>query len=66
VFIAYANGYADTLAVSSIAAMKNAPILYINGSGLLDGSTKYYLDSIKGTLKNIYIIGGTGVISSKA
>lgn len=66
VFIAYANGYADTLAASSIAAMKNAPILYINGSGLLDGSTKYYLDSIKGTLKNIYIIGGTGVISSKA
>ena len=66
VFIAYANSYADTLAVSSIAAMKNAPILYINGSGLLDGSTKYYLDSIKGTLKNIYIIGGTGVISSKA
>ena len=66
VFIAYANGYADTLAVSSIAATKNAPILYINGSGLLDGSTKYYLDSIKGTLKNIYIIGGTGVISSKA
>lgn len=66
VFIAYANGYADTLAVSSIAAMKNAPILYINGSGLLDGSTKYYLDSIKSTLKNIYIIGGTGVISSKA
>ena len=66
VFIAYANSYADTLAVSSIAAMKNAPILYINGSGLLDGSTKYYLDSIKGTLKNIYIIGGTGVINSKA
>ncbi len=66
VFIAYANGYADTLTVGSIASVKDAPILYINSAGILDGSTKYYLNSIKGTLKNIYIIGGDKVISTQA
>ncbi len=66
VFIAYANSYADTLAAGSVAAIKNAPILYMNSSGVLDGATKYYLESVKSTVKNIYIIGGTGVISSKA
>ena len=66
VFIAYSNGYADTLAVGGIAAIKNAPILYINKSGVLDGATKNYLDSVKSSVKNVYIIGGTGVIGSKA
>ena len=66
VFIAYSQGYADTIAVASIAALKKAPILYINKSGVLDGATKYYLNQIKDSVKNIYIIGGTGVIGPNA
>ena len=66
VFIAYSQGYADTLAVNAVAALKKAPILYMDKSGVLDGATKYYLDQIKSSVKNVYIIGGTGVISSKA
>lgn len=66
VFIAYSQGYADTLAVTGVAALKKAPILYMNKSGVLDGATKYYLEQIKDSVKNVYIIGGTGVIDSKA
>ena len=41
-------------------------MLYINKNGTLDSVTQKYLDSIKGNLKNVYIVGGTGVISSAA
>ena len=66
VFIAYALNYADTLAVGSVAAARNAPILYMDKSGTLDGATKYYLEQKKGSIKNVYIIGGTGVIGAEA
>ncbi len=66
VFVAYALNYADTLAVGSVAAAKNAPILYMDKSGTLDSATKYYLDQVKDTVKNIYVIGGTGAIGAQA
>ena len=66
VFIASANGYADTLCIGNIASVKNAPILYINQQGTLDGATKYYLNGVKDKIKNVYIIGGTGVVGKQA
>lgn len=66
VFIVYSLNFADTLAVGSIAAIKDAPILYMNSSGILDGATKYYLDGIKDSIENVYIIGGKEIISSQA
>ena len=35
-------------------------------SGTLDGATKYYLEQKKDSIKNVYIIGGTGVIGAEA
>lgn len=66
IFICYSMNYADTLSAGSVAAIKDAPILYMDTPGYLDGATKYYLDSVKSSIKNIYIIGGTGVIGSQA
>ena len=63
VFFVYAFNYADALSVSTVAALKNAPIIYLKTSGDLDADTKAYLKSIKGKVKNAYVIGGKGVIS---
>ena len=63
VFFVYGNGFADALSVSAVAAAKGAPIIYLNTKGELDKATADYLASIKGSVKNAYVIGGTGVIS---
>ncbi len=59
--IATGSSFADALSISSIAAMKGYPIL-LNGKDTL-------LDSVRKDITNIepkvvYIIGGTGVIST--
>ena len=63
VFFVYANGFADALSASHVAAIRNAPIIYVNTNGIIDSASKAYLASVKGTVKNAFIIGGTGVIS---
>ena len=63
VFFAYYNGFADALSVSHIAGIMGAPVLYVTKDGDIDESTKSYLNSVKGKIKNVYIVGGTGVIS---
>ena len=63
VFFVYGNGFADALSVSAVAAAKGSPIIYLNTKGELDKATSDYLASIKGSVKNAYVIGGTGVIS---
>ncbi len=63
VFFVYAFNYADALSVSTVAALKNAPIIYLKTNGELDDDTAKYLKSIKGSVKNAYVIGGEGVIS---
>lgn len=63
VFFVYAFNFADALSVSAVAAEKNAPIIYLKTGGEIDSETKAYLDSIKGGIKNAYVIGGKGVIS---
>ncbi len=65
VFFVYAFNFADALSVSAVAATKNAPIIYLKKTGTLDDATKNYLASIKGSVKNAYVIGGTGVIDDK-
>ncbi len=63
VFFTYYNGFADALSVSSAAAIKGAPVIYLSTKGTIDETTKKYLTSIKGSVKKAYVIGGTSVIS---
>ena len=64
IFFATDSAYADALSVSPVAAIKNAPIIYLKNTGSLDKATASYLRSVKGSVKNAYIIGGDGVISN--
>ncbi len=64
-FLVCSSGFADALSVSSVAAIKRAPIIYINKDGEIDPATAAYLKSVKGKIKNAYVIGGTGVISDE-
>ncbi|MBQ8120834.1 MAG: cell wall-binding repeat-containing protein [Ruminococcus sp.] len=63
VFFVYAFDSADALSVSAAAAVKGSPVLYLKTNGELDDATSVYLASLKGKVKNAYVIGGTGVIS---
>ncbi len=63
VFFATDSSYADALSASPVAAVKNAPIIYLNNNKI-DDKTAAYLKTVKGKVKNAYIIGGDGVISN--
>ena len=63
IFFVYAGDFADALSVSTAAAIKNAPVIYLKTKGELDNYTKKYLSSVKSSVKKAYVIGGTGVIS---
>lgn len=65
VFFVYGLNYADALSVSTVAALKNAPIIYLTTKGELNADTAKYLAKLKakGCVKNAYVIGGEGVIS---
>lgn len=63
IFFVYGFNYADALSVSTVAAVKNAPVIYLKTDGELDEETADYLRSVKGKVKNAYVIGGRGVIS---
>ena len=65
IFFVYGYGYADALSVSTAAALKKAPIVYLRTNGELDEDTAKYLASVKGKVKKAYVIGGTGVISDE-
>ena len=64
VFIVYSQKFPDALSISSIAAQKKAPILYVDKTGTIDKYTKAYLTKHKSTIKKAYVIGGTGAISN--
>ena len=64
IFFTNKNDYADSLSVSPVAAIKNAPIIYLDKTGSIDTASANYLKSVKGKVKNAYIIGSTEVISS--
>ena len=63
-FFVFAGDYPDALSVSTVAARKNAPIIYLSTNGKIDAATQEYLTSVKGKVKNAYVIGGEGVISN--
>ncbi len=63
IFFATDSAFADALSASPIAAIKNAPIIYLKNKGSIDSATAAYLKSVKGKVKNAYVIGGDGVIS---
>lgn len=59
--IASGQGFADALSAAPLAKKYNAPIL-LNGKDALDANTKSELQSL--STKNVFLIGGTGSISS--
>lgn len=65
VFFVYYNGFPDALSASTAAALKNAPIIYLTTDGDMNADTAAYLAKLKkaSSVKNAYVIGGTGVIS---
>ena len=62
IFFATDGAFADALSASPVAAIKGAPIIYLNNKSI-DKTVAEYLKSVKGSVKNAYIIGGNGVIS---
>ena len=65
VFFVYGLNYADALSVSTAAAQKNAPVIYLTTDGELNADTAAYLAGLKenNCVKNAYVIGGDKVIS---
>ncbi len=65
VFLIYGLDFPDALSASTVAAIKGSPILYLTKNGKLDSDTAAYLAKLKkaGSVRNVYVIGGTGVIS---
>ena len=58
------SSFADALSISSVAAIMKSPVLYLNNTGNINSTINTYLNSVKGKIKNAYIIGGTAVISN--
>ena len=59
--IATGNDFADALSISSIADIKGFPVL-LNSKDNLSTSVKNYITNLQPT--TVYIIGGTGVLST--
>ena len=64
IFFVSSDKFADALSVSSVAAIRKAPIIYLPKTGSIDADTAAYLKSVKGKIKNAYVIGGSGVIGA--
>ena len=64
IFFVWALNAADALSVGGVAAAKNAPIIYLTTKGKLNADTEAYLKTVKGKVKNAYVIGGEGVIDN--
>ena len=60
VFFTTNKAFADALSISPVAALKGAPILYVDPTKkTLDSNILAYLNKVKGSIKNVYIVGGT-------
>jgi fibronectin type 3 domain-containing protein/putative cell wall-binding protein len=62
IIVAYGDDYADALAGSFLANAKNAPILIVNKSS--ESKIKTYIDENLASGGTIYLLGGTGVVST--
>ena len=65
VILASGDNYPDALAVSNVASLMGAPILYVDNTGNLRDSTAAYLKHL-GSVEKAYIISGPGVIRPNA
>ena len=63
IIVASGDDYADALAASYLAEKKNAPILLVNKVSANESSVKEYISNNLKSRGNVYIIGGSGVIS---
>ncbi|MGH4137816.1 5'-nucleotidase C-terminal domain-containing protein [Clostridium sp.] len=65
IVLATANDFADCLAGSGIAYKYNAPMLLVNKTVNNSKNVLDYITTTLGKDKNIYILGGTGAVSSE-
>ena len=63
VIVAYGDNYADALAGSYLAKVKNAPILVVNEYA--ETGVKQYIDKNVKKNGNVYLLGGEGVVSKR-
>lgn len=61
IIVAYGDNYADALAGSYLAKVKNAPILVVNSR--MESYVKDYIDENTNKAGTIYLLGGEGVVS---
>lgn len=61
IIVAYGDNYADALAGSYLAKVKNAPILVVNSR--MESYVKDYIDENTSKAGTIYLLGGEGVVS---
>ena len=61
IVVAYGDNYADALAGSYLAKVKNAPILVVNSR--MESYVKDYIDANASKDGTIYLLGGEGVVS---
>ena len=61
IIVAYGDNYADALAGSYLAKVKNAPILVVNSR--MESYVKDYIDANASKDGTIYLLGGEGVVS---
>jgi len=64
VFFVYGYNYPDALAVSSVAALNSAPILYLPANGVLSAATTEYVKG--GEFYEATIVGGPNAVSADA
>ncbi|MGO5064692.1 cell wall-binding repeat-containing protein [Clostridium sporogenes] len=57
------NGYPDAVTAAPLAKLQGAPILLTSNSGNLEGEVLSTINEIGA--KKVFIVGGTGVVSSK-
>lgn len=62
IFLVSGENYPDALTISSIAAEKNCPILYVNRSGQISNEVLDFIESVG--CPRVTLIGGNSVISS--
>lgn len=61
-FFVCANDFPDALSISSVAAVREAPIFYVDKSGKVNDVVKEYLESCGKKLSFAYVIGGSGAV----
>ena len=62
IVVAYSDGFADALSATALAADRDAPILVVNENN--KSYVKSYIDQNLKADGTVYLIGGTGVIST--